>query len=89
MKKLTKTLSLVLVIAMIVSLCVVGVSAKTFSKDGDKISENYKEAVDVMSGIGIIEGIDAAGTTFNPTGNFTRAAAAKIIAYMQLGVPPH
>lgn len=86
MKKLTKTLSLVLVIAMIVSLCVVGVSAKTFSKDGDKINENYKEAVDVMSGIGIIEGTDTAGTTFNPTGNFTRAAAAKIIAYMQLGV---
>jgi len=86
MKKLTKTLSLVLVIAMIVSLCVVGVSAKTFSKDGAKINENYKEAVDVMSGIGIIEGTDTAGTTFNPTGNFTRAAAAKIIAYMQLGV---
>jgi hypothetical protein len=39
-----------------------------------------------MSGIGIIEGTDTAGTTFNPTGNFTRAAAAKIIAYMQLGV---
>ena len=86
MKKLTKTLSLVLVIAMIVSLCVVGVSAKTFSKDGDKINDAYKEAVDVMSGIGIISGTDAAGTTFNPTGNFTRAAAAKIIAYMQLGV---
>jgi len=86
MKKLTKTLSLVLVIAMIVSLCVVGVSAKTFSKDGDKITKDYAEAVDVMSGVGIIEGTDAAGTTFNPTGNFTRAAAAKIIAYMQLGV---
>ena len=86
MKKLTKVLSLVLVIAMVVSLCVVGVSAKTFSKDGDKINENYKEAVDVMSGIGIISGTDTAGTTFNPTGNFTRAAAAKIIAYMQLGV---
>jgi hypothetical protein len=85
MKKLTKTLSLVLVIAMVLSLCVVGVSAKTFSKDGDQIGDAYKEAVDVMSGIGIISGTDTEGTTFNPTGNFTRAEAAKIIAYMVLG----
>ena len=83
MKKLTKTLSLVLVIAMIVSLCVVGVSAKTF-KDSDKISESYAEAVDVMSGVGIIDGMTDG--TFTPAGNFTRAQAAKIIAYMQLGV---
>jgi hypothetical protein len=61
MKKLTKTLSLVLVIAMVVSLCVVGASAKTFSDykaPTDKTATDYTEAIDVMSGIGIIDGMN-------------------------------
>jgi hypothetical protein len=60
MKKLTKTLSLVLVIAMVVSLCVVGASAKTFSDykaPTDKTATDYTEAIDVMSGVGIIDGM--------------------------------
>jgi hypothetical protein len=84
MKKLTKTLSLVLVIAMVVSLCVVGASAKTFSDyKAPTTGTDYTEAIDVMSGIGIIDGMNGG---FNAAGNFTRAQAAKIIAYMQLGV---
>jgi hypothetical protein len=84
MKKLTKTLSLVLVIAMVVSLCVVGASAKTFSDyKAPTTGTDYTEAIDVMSGVGIIDGMNGG---FNAAGNFTRAQAAKIIAYMQLGV---
>ena len=84
MKKLTKVLSLVLVIAMVVSLCVVGASAKTFTdyKPTDKTAD-YTEAIDVMSGVGIIEGMPSGN--FEAAGNFNRAQAAKIIAYMQLG----
>jgi hypothetical protein len=59
MKKLTKTLSLVLVIAMVVSLCVVGASAKTFSDyKAPTTGTDYTEAIDVMSGVGIIEGMN-------------------------------
>ena len=84
MKKLSKVLSLVLVIAMVFSLCVIGASASYADfTDKDKITDTYKEAVNVMTGVGIIDGMNA--TTFDAQGNFTRAQAAKIIAYMQLG----
>ena len=60
MKKLSKVLSLVLVIAMVFSLCVIGASASYADfTDTDKITDTYKEAVDTMTGVGIIDGMTA------------------------------
>ena len=87
MRTLKKTLSLVLVVAMVLGLCVVGASAynkvEDFTDDVDKIGDAYYEAVGVLTGIGVIDGMTE--TAFEPQGNYTREQAAKIIAYMMLG----
>ena len=87
MRTLKKTLSLVLVVAMVLGLCVVGASAynkvEDFTDDVSKIGAAYYEAVGVLTGIGVIDGMTE--TAFEPQGNYTREQAAKIIAYMQLG----
>ena len=74
-----KLLALVLALVMTLGLATVGANAATFS-DADSIT--YKEAVDVMSAIGVLDGMDG---KFNPTGTLTREQGAKIIAYMILG----
>ena len=74
-----KLLALVLALVMTLGLATVGANAATYS-DADSIS--YKEAVDVMSAIGVFDGQDG---KFNPTGTLTREQGAKIIAYMILG----
>lgn len=76
MKTLKKILSVVLVVAMLASMCIVGAAAAETEKT------NYEEAVAVVTGVGIIEG-DENG--MNYTGNVTREQAAKIIAYLLLG----
>lgn len=53
---------------MTLSLAVVGASAKDFT-DGSKI--NYKEAVDVVSAVKIIDGYTDG--SFNPTATLTAA----------------
>ena len=87
MRTLKKTLSLVLVVAMVLGLCVVGASAynkvEDFTDDVAKIGDAYYEAVGVLTGIGVIDGMTE--TAFEPQGTYTREQAAKIIAYMQLG----
>ena len=89
MRTLKKTLSLLLAVALVLSLTVVGASAAYTGnkvdtlKDADEVGEAYSEAVGVMVGLGIIEGYEDA--TLRPTTNYTREQAAKIIAYMQLG----
>ena len=86
MRTLKKTLSLVLVVAMVLGLCVVGASAKNAVDDftdADKIGAAYTEAVGVMTGIGVIKGMGDG--TLSPTGYYTRAQAAKIITYMLIG----
>ena len=87
MRTLKKTLSLVLVVAMVLGLCVVGASAynkvEDFTDDVDKIGDAYYEAVGVLTGIGVIDGMTE--TAFEPQGTYTREQAAKIIAYMMLG----
>ena len=74
-----KLLALVLALVMTLGLATVGTSA-AFS-DADSIK--YKEAVDVMSAIGVIAGMD--NGPFNPAGTHTREQGAKIISYMLLG----
>ncbi len=86
MRTLKKALSLVLVLAMVFALAVPGFAADTTKKAADfkdysKVTN--KEAVDVLTAIGVING--NADGTFAPEGNFTRAEAATMITYLTLG----
>lgn len=73
-----KLLALVLALVMTMGLATVAANAK-YSDDADI---NYKEAVEVMSAIGVLEGADG---KFSPDLKLTREQAAKIICYMLLG----
>lgn len=77
MKSLKKTLSLVLVLVMVLGMFGI---ASAFTDD-DKIQ--YKEAVEVMTGIGAINGYTDG--SFLPKGNINRAEAAKMVAFTILG----
>ena len=74
-----KLLALVLALVMTLSLCVVSSNAAYT----DAADIDYTEAVDVMSAVGVLAGMEDG--KFNPTGTLTREQGAKIIAYMLLG----
>ena len=76
-----KFLSLVLALVMTMSLVTVSAGAKTTYTDGGKIV--YRDAVDVVSAAGIVDGYEDG--SFNPQNTLTRGAAAKIICNMILG----
>ena len=78
-----KFLSLVLALAMTLSLVTISAGAKDFADSDELSSEQYEEAVNVMSEMGIIDGYTDGD--FRPQGTLTRQAAAKIIACMMLG----
>ena len=78
-----KFLSLVLALAMTLSLVTISAGAKDFADSDELTGEQYEEAVNVMSEMGIIDGY--ASGDFQPQGTLTRGAAAKIIACMMLG----
>ena len=82
MKNLKKVLSLVLALAMALSLMTVAF-AKDASDYNDYDEVTYKEAVDVMTAAGIFDGMGA--NNFQPDGTLTREQAAKIITYMLMG----
>ena len=75
-----KFLSLVLALVMTMSLVTVSAGAKDFADDS---SITYKEAVDVISAIGVVDGYSDG--SFGPDGALTRGAAAKIICNLVLG----
>ena len=75
-----KFLSLVLALVMTMSLVTISAGAEDFADD-DTI--DYKEAVDVISAIGIVDGYS--DDSFRPDGALTRGAAAKIICNLILG----
>lgn len=75
MKNLKKVLALVLAVVMIMGTVAVA-SAKDF-KDV-KATDNYAEAIDVLSNLGIIDGFTDG--EYKPEGYFTRAQAAKMVA---------
>ena len=81
MKKLTKTLSLVLVVAMVLSLCVIGAGA-TFT-DNSKVTADYSEAVGIMTDLAVVKGYPDG--SFKPAGTLTRAEACVLMANMTLG----
>ena len=71
MKKL-----LALVLALVMSMSLVTISNAAYA---DAADIDYKEAVDVMSAIGVLQGSDG---KFNPDGILTRAEACTIITKM-------
>ena len=77
MRTLKKTLSLVLVVAMVLGLCVVGASAKdkveSFTDDYQKVGAAYQEAMGVLVGVGIIDGMTE--TALEPQGITDQADA--------------
>ncbi len=81
MKNLKKVLSLVLALAMALSLMTAAFAADASDQGLPKVT--YKEAVDVMTAAGIFNGGD--GNNFNPDANLNREQAAKIITYMLVG----
>jgi hypothetical protein len=78
MKSLNKTLSLVLVLVMVLGLF--GAAGAAF-KDQNEVG--YTEAVNVISGIGAINGYEDG--SFKPTGTISREEAAKMVTYAILG----
>ena len=70
-----KVLSLVLCVAMLLSVMVMGTGA-AFT-DQDEISDNYAEAAEVLTGMGIIQGYDDG--SFLPQRNINRAQVATMI----------
>jgi hypothetical protein len=84
MKHLSRVLSLALVIALSLGL-VVTAGAKNVGDypDSDAITPAYVEAVDVLTALGVFQGDD--NGSLNPQGTFTRAQAAKIVAYISIG----
>jgi len=86
MKTLNRTLSLTLVFALVFSLMSFAFAANATTTTGagytDASSITYKEAVDVMSGIKVINGYD--NGNFGPKDSLTRAQAAKMVAYTVL-----
>ena len=81
MRNLKKVLSLALALVMLLGMMVVGAGAAADFKDADSIKNT--EAVDVVSGIGVLLGDE--NKNFNPTGTLTRAEAAVVIAKLDLG----
>ena len=75
-----KFLSLVLALVMTMSLVTVSAGAKDFTDDSEI---TYKEAVDVISALGVVDGYSDGD--FRPDDVLTRGAAAKIICNLILG----
>ena len=75
MRTLKKTLALVLVLAMMFSLCV---TASADFTDAEEVTN--AKAVATLVALGVIDGMPDG--TFAPEGTLTRAQAAKIIAYL-------
>ena len=83
MKNLSKVLALVLVVAMVFSFAVSASAAASYKDDA---SVNYKEAVQLLSALDVLNGYDTdndgKGDTFKPTGTITRAEFSVMISYM-------
>ncbi|MCD8017402.1 MAG: S-layer homology domain-containing protein [Oscillospiraceae bacterium] len=81
-KNFKRLLCLVLVVSLVCTLGVTAFASSSLTAYTDVNDITYTEAVDVLTGVGILEGSDG---TFKPNDTMTRAEAAKIIAYLALG----
>ena len=79
MRILKRNLAFVLAMIMALSLTAAAANVEDYA-DVEEIT--YVEAVDVLTALGIVEGI---GDELVPAGNLTRGQAAKLIAYTMLG----
>lgn len=83
MKNLSKVLALVLVVAMVFSFAVSAGAAASYKDDA---SINYKEAVQLLSALDVLNGYDTTGDgkgdTFKPAGDITRAEFSVMVSYM-------
>jgi hypothetical protein len=86
MKHLSRVLSLALVIALSLGLVVTAGAAVTeyenYTDEAD-ITPAYVEAVDVLTELRVFQGNE--DNSLKPQGTFTRAQAAKIMAYISVG----
>ena len=81
MRNLKRVLALALALVMMLGMMI---TASAASYDFDDAAEiKYVEAVEVLTGIGVLEGDDKGN--FNANDVLTREQAAKIIAYIMLG----
>ena len=86
MRNLRRALSLALASVMVLGLMIVGSNAMTADfGDADQIDEQYSEAIDVLSTIGLFDGMNDDENSFEPVGTLTRAQAAKLLTVMRLG----
>ena len=83
MRTLKKSLCLVLALVFVLGLCTIGANAAEYAKYTDLADVTYVEAVEVLTGLGVIEGYKDG--SFQPGGDVTRAEAAAMIARMMLG----
>ena len=77
-----KVLSLVLCVAMMLSVMVMSTGAVTIT-DADDISPQYAEAAEVLTGMGIINGYE--DDSFKPQQSITRAEVAAMIYRVATG----
>ena len=82
MRTLKKSLCLVLALVFVLGLCTIGSNA-VYAEYTDKAKIDYVEAVEVLTGLGVVEGYPDG--SYNPTANVTRAEAAAMITRMMLG----
>ena len=82
MRNLKKILALVL--ALVMSLSLVTVANAAYS-DEDSIGADYKEAVDVLTNLGVFRGTSSSANTFEPTKTITRAEVAAILYRISTG----
>jgi hypothetical protein len=88
MRNLKKVLAVVLALVMILGTVTIAAAATTTPSltsftDAASVAVKNREAVDVLTGLGVLAGY--ADGSFKPAQTITRAEAAKIIAYLKLG----
>ena len=85
MKNFKKVLALVLAVATLLSFATIAsaVSSSSYKDAADITKNGQTEAIDVLSGIGVLTGYP--DTTYKPNQDITRAEAAKIIAMFDNG----
>lgn len=76
MRNLKRVLALAMAMLMILGMMVIGTSAASYT-DAATIEDQYVEAVDVLTGMGVFQGTDSG--TFAPKAVLTRAEAAALI----------
>ena len=78
MRNLKRALSLVLAVVMVIGLMVVGASAVSYNDFSDREEIVNKDAVSMLTTLGIIEGLPDG--SYDPSGDVDRAMMAKMIS---------